>query len=348
MTHKHIRPRLLLVCLAASGLIAQAVDDGSPAAPRAATVLGTDSSRFSINGKPKFLYGMSYYGALAAPEDFIRRDLDDMQRYGFNWIRVWANWRGFDADASAVDGEGRPIAAGLEKLKALVRECDRRGMIVDVTFSRGNGVSGSPRLQTLEAHRRAVETVVNALKPRRNWYLDLSNERNIGDKRFTSFKDLKQLRASARQLDPMLLVTASQGGDISRDELREYLETAGVDFITPHRPRDADSPARTESKSREYLSWMRELGRVVPVHYQEPMRRGYSGWNPAAEDFAADLRGALAGGAAGWCFHNGGERSSPDGRPRRSFDLRDRRLFEQLDVEEVRALGLLKAMFARP
>jgi hypothetical protein len=121
-----------------------------------------------------------------------------------------------------------------------------------------------------------------------------------------------------------------------------------VDFISPHRPRDADSPAQTESKSREYLAWMKELGRVVPVHYQEPMRRGYSTWNPTVEKFVTDLRGALDGGAAGWCFHNGGERSSPDGRPRRSFDLRETRLFDQLDGEEVRALEALKAVLAPP
>src|SRR2546429_4550025 len=29
-------------------------------------------------------------------------------RSGFNWIRVWANWRAFGADAAAVDGAGRP------------------------------------------------------------------------------------------------------------------------------------------------------------------------------------------------------------------------------------------------
>jgi len=335
-------------CNQAARLIARSVTDASLATPRAATVLGTDGSRFTINGKPMFLYGISYYGALAAPEDFVRRDLDDMQRYGFNWIRVWANWRGFDADAAAVDGEGHAITSGLERLKSLVAECNRRGMIVDVTFSRGNGVSGSPRLQTLEAHHRAVETVMMALKPHRNWYLDLSNERNIGDKRFTGFEDLKQLRRLARQLDPVLLVTASQGGDISRNELRDYLRTADVDFISPHRPRDPDSPAQTESKSREYLGWMRELGRVVPVHYQEPMRRGYGTWNPTVESFVADLRGALDGGAAGWCFHNGGERGSPDARPRRSFDLRDKPLFEQLDTEELRVLEALKAVLARP
>jgi len=79
---------------------------------------------------------------------------------------------------------------------------------------------------------------------------------------------------------------------------------------------------------------MEELGRSVPVHYQEPFRRGYAKWQPAAEDFAADLKAARAGGAAGWCFHNGGTRGEKDGRPRRSFDLRDGSLFDQLDTEE--------------
>src|SRR6267143_3814363 len=191
-----------------SGCLAQVYPEKNRKARRAPatrTVLAIRDTRFTINGKPTFLYGISYYGALGASEDFIHRDLDDVQRYGFNWIRVWANWRAFDADATAVDGEGHPIPAGLEKLKWLVRECDLRGTIVDVTFSRGNDVTGPPRLQTLEAHRCAIETVVTALQPWRNWYLDLSNERNIKDKRFTSIDDLKQLRELARRLDPALL-----------------------------------------------------------------------------------------------------------------------------------------------
>jgi len=327
----------------AARLIAQAVTDTSAAAPRAATILRIAGTRFTLNDQPTFLYGISYYGALGAPEDFIQRDVEDMQRSGFNWIRVWANWRAFGADAAAVDGEGHAIAGGLEKLKRLVAECDRRGMIVDVTFSRGNGVTGPPRLQTLEAHQRAVETVVKALKPWRNWYLDLSNERNIRDKRYTSLDDLKRLREFARQLDPNLLVTASHAGDVSRDELREYLQVAGVDFISPHRPRDAGSPSQTVSKTHEYLSWSKELGRVVPAHFQEPFRRGYGKWNPNAEDFVLDLRAAISGGAAGWCFHNGDARDQANGSPRRSFDLREQRLFDQLDDEERKAVDLLKA-----
>ena len=109
---------------------------------------------------------------------------------------------------------------------------------------------------------------------------------------------------------------------------------AESDFLSPHRPRDAGSPAQTEAQTRVCLALAQALGRVVPVHFQEPFRRGYGSWEPAAADFLADLSGAVAGGAAGWCFHNGSQRNTPDNQPRRSFDLRSQRLFEQLDTEE--------------
>ncbi|HXG23344.1 MAG TPA: hypothetical protein VNJ09_02220 [Chthonomonadales bacterium] len=297
-----------------------------------ATELGIQGTQFTLNRKSTFLFGISYYGALGASEASIERDLADMQRLGVNWIRVWATWSAFGRDVSAVDGEGRPREPFLGRLKWLVAMCDRRGMVVDITLTRGSVI------QAVNAHQRAVETLITALKPWRNWYLDLANERNIGDARFVGFDELKALRETARRIDSRRLVTASQGGDIGKDELREYLLRVQVDFICPHRPREVDSPAQTEARSREYLAWMKEIGRVVPLHYQEPFRRGYGRWQPRSEDFLTDLRGALAGGAAGWCLHNGDERNKPDGRPRRSFDLREKRLFEQLDKEERKAL----------
>ena len=139
-------------------------------------------------------------------------------------------------------------------------------------------------------------------------------------------------------MDAGRLVTASAGNDIGREDLREYLQTVEVDFLCPHRPREAGSAAQTEAKSREYFRWMSELGRVVPLLYQEPFRRDYGKWQPAADDFVADARGALAGGAAGWCLHNGSPKGPADGRPGRSFDLHERRLFEQLDAEELKAV----------
>jgi len=155
---------------------------------------------------------------------------------------------------------------------------------------------------------------------------------------------LKELWELSRLLDPGRLVTASDGGDISHADLREYLQTAQVDFVCPHRGRTADLPKKTAAKSREYRTWMKELGRVVPLHYQEPFRRGYAPqlWEPPAAAFAMDLRGSLAGGAAGWCFHNGDQKDKPEGQPRRSFDLREHRLFEQLDEEERAFVGSIR------
>jgi hypothetical protein len=72
-----------------------------------------------------------------------------------------------------------------------------------------------------------------------------------------------------------------------------------------------------------------------------PFRRGYGTWAPSAADFHTDLKQAKAGGAAGWCFHNGDQRDTPDCQPRRSSDMGERPLFEQLDAEERAFPGML-------
>jgi hypothetical protein len=187
-----------------------AVPAWTPAGEAASrTKLVIQDGHFTINGKKTFLYGISYYGALGASEEVIQNDLADMKQHGFNWLRLWATWAAFTNDVSAVDSEGHARETFLKKLEWLIKECDRQSLLVDVTLSRGNGVTGPPKLQSLEAHRRAVDTLVTGLKPYSNWYLDLSNERNIDDHRFTSFADLAELRQIAREIDPQRLVTAS-------------------------------------------------------------------------------------------------------------------------------------------
>ncbi|MCD6505572.1 hypothetical protein J7M22_03000 [Candidatus Poribacteria bacterium] len=311
------------------------------------TKLGVEGTRFTINGEPTFLLGISFYGALGASKEFILKDLDDMQRYGFNWIRVWATWSAFGNDVSAVDPNGNPREPYLGKLRWLIEECDRRGMVVDVTLSRGNGITGPPRLQNLESLSRAVRTLLEELKPYRNWYLDMANERNIRDKRYVPFEELVELRKLAKKLDPDRLITASHAGDIGEDDLWRYLLEVKVDFISPHRPRNGRSPSQTADRTRGYIKLMKEIGRVVPVHYQEPFRRGFrpNRWEPKAEDFLRDLKGAKDGGAAGWCFHNGDQKNRPEGKPRRSFDMREKRMFEQLDGEEMKFLKRMSGMF---
>lgn len=327
MSHLGYIPLILSFVLPSPGVF------GANPAQGNNTILGVEGAHFTLNSRPAFLLGFSYYGALGAPEDFIRKDLTELRIHGFNWLRVWATWGGYDTNVSAVTAEGLAREPYLTRLKWLVAECDRRGMVVDVTLNRGNELRG------FQAHLAAVDTLVAALKPFRNWYLDLGNERDVGDARHVSLGELKELRAKVRILDPQRLVTASFGGhDLNRTDVRGALEEAGVDFLCPHRPRHRASPGETEAETRSTVRLMKEVGRIVPVHYQEPFRRGYTSWEPVATDFLTDLRGALSGGAAGWCFHNGGQRTKPDEQPRRSFDLRAKRLMDQLDEEEMRVV----------
>lgn len=300
-----------------------------------ATELRTEGGRFTLDGKPAFLLGVSYYGGLGASEEQVAADLDDLAARGINWVRLWATWAFEGRDVSAVTPGGEPRQPYLDRLVWLVRAADERGIVVDVTLNRTNGGESPGGVADQAGHLRAVEVLTQALLPLRNCYIDLANERNIGDARHVSIGELRALRDAVKALDPARLVTASQGGDISEDEVREYVEGVGVDFLCPHRPRHRGSPGETREQTERYRAWLEGLGHVMPVHYQEPFRRGYGDWQPDVEGFLTDLRGALEGGAAGWCLHNGSPRDGAEG-PTRSFDMGGERgrLMEQLDPVE--------------
>ena len=302
--------------------------------------------RFCLNGRATFLLGASYYAALGASEDFIEDDLTDLKRAGVNWIRVWATWGAFGHSLSAFDEDGDERSGHWEKLLWLCEFAEKLTIAVDVTLSRGDGVAGGPVLSGDEAHLNAVGILAEELKACRNVYIDVANERNITDERHVPIAFVRRLRDRIKEADPQRLVTASHAGDIEPDRLYEYLTAARVDFLTPHRPRNARSPRETEQKTRALRSRMARLGKVVPIHYQEPFRRGFDEWQPRTEDFLTDLAGAVAGGAAGWCLHNGHAFNAPQARPRRSFDMRasEGRLVDQLEDEERTVLRKMKAI----
>lgn len=305
----------------------------------AAVELGADGSSLTLDGAPTFLLGVSYYAGLARTPELMQRDLDDLRDRGVNWIRVWATWDRHGT-LPVVDAEGAAVEPSMERLRALVSLADERGIVVDVTLHRG-GV-----LTTHEAHLAAVRAIAGELLPWRNIYIDVANERNIGDARSVTIAECRELRAAIREIDPGRLVTASHAGSLSREMLESYLREAEVDLLTPHLPRNAQDPAKTEGRVRQYLAWMEEIGRSAPVHLQEPFRRDWREWQPEAEDFLTDLRGAVAGGAAGWCLHNGDVRTQnapEDHEPRRSFDLSPERgpFIDTLDEVEREVLDAM-------
>ena len=315
-----------------------------------AVMLEIQDTQFLVDGKPTFLLGASYYGGLGASDGFIDRDLNELKKLGFNWIRVWATWPAFENNISAVDAEGKVREPYMSRLKRLCEKTDQLGMVVDVTLTRGGSLLGSGLLSSQEAHLNAVAVLAQELKQFRNIYFDVGNERNIRDQRHVTFEEASALRNRIKELDPDRLVTASHAGDIPENELDNYLKTVQVDFISPHRPRNAKSPGQTAEKTRAYLNQMRELGRVMPVHYQEPFRRDFGKWQPEAQDFLTDLENSILGGAAGWCFHNGDARKQKDGRPRRSFDMRESegRMFDQLDADERSVVEGVKSILQKP
>ena len=297
-------------------------------------VLGVQGTRFTLDGRPTFLLGISYYGGLGASEDSVRRDLDDVETPRLQLAARLGDLVGV-RPGRLRGGCRRPARASRSWQAPMAGRRVRpprpgRGRHA-VARQRG-GRAG--RCRDFEAHRRAVETLVGALKGHRNWYLDLANERDVRDARRVPRRGAEGPAGLARELDPELLVTASYGGhDLDDADLREALLTIGLDFVAPHRPRDAGSPAQTEAKARDCLAPMKELGRPAPVHYQEPFRRDYGRWEPSAADFLEDLSGAMPAGPPAGASTTDGRGPAAD-RPRRSFDLHARRLFDQLDAEE--------------
>lgn len=319
----------ILICICAL-LIAIAVQG---------TELSTDGMRFTVDGEPVFLAGISYYAGLARTPELMAGDIDDLRALGLNWIRVWATWD-WHGTQPAVDESGSAAEPAMSRLRELVRLADERGMIVDVTLHRG-GV-----LKTQEAHLTAVRTISSQLLPWRNIYIDIANERNVRDARGVTIEQCRQLRDAIKEIDATRLVTAS-GLALTRESVKECLFRAKFDVVAPHLPRRAEDPARTRQRVEQLHAWMQELGRVVPVHLQEPFRRDYGAWQPDTDDFLTDLRGAIEGKAAGWCLHNGSNRMAEDQRPRRSFDLRpDRGPFLALldDVEREVLLRLSEVL----
>ena len=306
-----VRGMIAVVCAGAFVMVV--------ARPADATELGVDGSLLTLDGQPAFLLGVSYYAGLARTPELMAHDLDDLRERGINWIRVWATWDWHEAQP-AVDATGAAAEPAMQALRDLVRLADERDIVVDVTLHRG-GV-----LTSREAHLAAVRTIARELLPWRNVYIDVANERDVRDKRYVSPEECGELAAAIREIDPERLVTASHGGGgLSSELVALDLQVATVDFLTPHLPRAADDPAKTQERVEHLRAWTREAGRLTPVHLQEPFRRDYGAWQPEAEDFLTDLRGAIAGGAAGWCLHNGSNRRSDDGEPRRSFDLNPER-----------------------
>jgi len=317
-------------------------------APQASAVtlgISPDGRFFTLDGNPTFLNGVSYYGAQTiTTASFRTLDLNHMVANGVNWIRVWGYWRSpTGEDVSILTHDGFVRATYMSRFKALITECDAFGIIVDCSLNRnadGDWVGARNQAE----HLTAVQTLATELLPYRNVYIDVSNERDVGDDRYVSLSECGQLISAIKAIDPYRLCTASSGPG-SQSQLADFRNVARMDFITPHLCRDAGCPAQTLGTVQQYVGWMKNLGWRIPVHLQEPFRRGYGPWEPLVDDFLRDCSGGKIAEAAGWCLHNGSDHNAT---PYRSFDMGDAygRLYTQLDSIEQSATSSLNDTIA--
>jgi hypothetical protein len=261
---------------------------------------------------------MSYYGALGASED-PRRDLDDPQRFGFNRF-VSGQLAGVRADV-AVDGEGNAVESGIRsagswRMRSARHDCD-------VTLSRGNGVSGPPRLQTRWRRTGVRWDARQALRPFRNWYL--TRQRAERPRQTLCFvQDLPTLRSvSGTDRETCDRFT----GAISAETSCASISPSQTLTSSRRIGRDATSPNRTGA-DQTASAWIKEIGRAVPVHYQS-RSVAVTGNGSRAPRMVTDVRGARNGGA-GWCFTTATRATRPMATRVALFDLRDKRLFDDL------------------
>jgi hypothetical protein len=299
-----------------------------------ATTLGIskDGRNFTLDGRATYLNGISYYGAQAIPnEDWIVKDLDDMVADHLNWIRIWAFWGSERDNVAALTPNGEIRQPYMDRLKKIITECNKRKMIVDVTMNRNPGVPPSNQKE----HLLCAKALAKELLPYRNVYIDVSNERDVGDARYVSIPEVGELIAAIKAIDPNRICTAS-GTPGSKADISDYLLVGHLDFVSPHLSRETSSAAKTLGTVREIEGWMEEVGKRAPIHLQEPFRRGYNEFDPKQDDFYRDDSGAKIAEAAGWCLHNGSTRGrgTAGERPQRSFGMARARLYDQLDAVE--------------
>jgi hypothetical protein len=294
----------------------------SPGTSPNAPLVGVKGTEFTLNGKPTYLLGVSYFDGL----HWRASDLNRLANQGFNLIRIWLDWR----EHSFHGAQGKLTHA--QTLVDLVRHAGSLGMVVDVTIlDRDRSYGGK-----LAFAETAVREAARALLNEPNVFFDLSNEHDAPPHSL-DHTELMDLAKALRQERPNSVVTVSSAGAHLVDEekvqqgaVKEELNQIGVDLLAPHFRRTDDWAKRTESRVRDLLAFAKTV-RTVPVYVQEDQRRGWKDAFPSKSEFLTAERGARDGGAAGWIFHTDA-----------GFDLKASSFFDALDSVELTVVNGLR------
>jgi len=246
--------------------------------------------RFAVDGSPRFLTFISYFGAMGAAD--VAADLQFVKDAGFDGVRIWPN---SPEGPPLMRGDGRLDAAGLSRLLEILDRARERRLIVDVSFT-AEHISGL----TAAAYRTAIGSATSALLPYRNLLIDIENERNLYGPfgRPLAASDVAAIASSIRAIDPERIVTASNSQDLPAGAAAQFTSDTGLDVTAYHDPRIGSWYVAAQIQS--IVGALKRNGR--PVYLQEPTRFP----NPStdrADYFKQAHANAKRAGAAAWCFH---------------------------------------------
>jgi hypothetical protein len=274
---RHLRP----LALVAFTLVAATAE---------AQRLGIDGQRFTVDGSPRFLTFISYFGAMGARD--VAADLEFLKSSGFDGVRIWPN---SPEGPQLMRGDGQLDPDNLARLTTILERARDRRMIVDITFT-AEHVAGL----SAGVYRDAMVRAAGALRPYANVLIDIENERNLYGPfgRPLAAQDVAVIVAAIKGADASRIVTASNSQDLPPADAARFTTDTGLDVIAYHDPR---RPSWFEADQIDSVVSTLATARR-PVYLQEPTRFP----NPStdrAEYFRTALANARRAGAAAWCFH---------------------------------------------
>jgi len=265
-----------------------------------AQLLARSGDHFTVNGVGQFILFVSYFHGLERPAETLSADFSWLESKGVMGVRVWPN----ATNPRLMRSNGQLDVMALRRLTSIVAQAARRGMIVDMTFTRESvPLLPNDHAFTIAEYRQAITSTANALRDRRNILFDLQNEWN---NQAMTIADLNAIRSAVRSRHPALLVTASTSGN-------SYPEAAvnAFDVLAYHGSRD--DAGRWADETGEIVAGLRaELARtprrVAPIYLQEPNRFRYPAdslnyYDNTTAHYWTSAQKAKMAGAAGWTFH---------------------------------------------
>ena len=220
--------------------------------------LTIQGDRFAIDGTPKFLVFMSFFGAMGAPN--IEKDLHFLKSAGFDGVRIWPN---LDTGPQLMNGDGSLRPDELRHLKLILDAARAEKMVVDVTFTYEH-ISGMTPATALTG----IVNTTNELRGYDNILFDIENERNVLDRRRMSEPEVERIYQALKAVDPNRIATASNsiGEEEGPQFAADFTRRLGLDVVALHESRK--SYWYTLSFLQGAVSTMKQYGK--PAYLQEP------------------------------------------------------------------------------